>query len=141
MRLTTGKGPSTSPPALSAFVLSQLTDHQYNVKASDMFLQGTLPTILNSAVWADPTQKSVVIITWDEDYNNLSLGIGNQGNHIPFIIIASPGAVAGGARGGHFVADQYYNHYSLLRTIEDALGLPPLANNDRYAQALNEFFT
>jgi len=40
------------------------------------------------------------------------------------IVIPSPGAVASGMRGGPFVADDYYNHYSLQRTIEDALGLP-----------------
>jgi hypothetical protein len=44
-------------------------------------------------------------------------------------------------RAGHFVADDYNNHYSLQRTIEDALGLPPLTNNDKYAQPLNEFWT
>ena len=36
-------------------------------------------------------------------------------------------------RGDHFVADEYSNHYSLLRTIEDSLGLLPLTNNDRFA--------
>ena len=33
-------------------------------------------------------------------------------------------------REGAFVADDYNNHYSLLRTIEDSLGLPPLTNNE-----------
>ena len=45
-----------------------------------------------------------------------------------------------GMREGAFVADDYYNHYSLLRTIEDSLGLPPLTNNDKYAQPMNEFW-
>jgi uncharacterized protein YcnI len=45
------------------------------------------------------------------------LGIGNQGNHVPMIVMPSPGAVASGMRGGPFVADDYYNHYSLQRTI------------------------
>ena len=44
------------------------------------------------------------------------------------IVIPSPGAVASGMRAGPFVAIGYYNHYSLLRTIEDALGLPPRAS-------------
>jgi len=123
------------------FVLSQLGNHQYNVKAGDEFLQQTLPIIMNSPVWEDPTQASVILITWDEDYNNLSLGIDNQGNHVPMIVIPSPGAVASGMRGGVFVADAYYNHYSLERTIEDALGLPPLTDNDEYAEPMNEFWT
>ena len=134
------EGPITGL-GLVLFVLSQLTDHQYNIKAGDTFLQDTLPTILNSPVWNDPTQKSAIFITWDEDYNNLSLGIGNQGNHVVTIVIPSPGAVASGMREGAFVADDYYNHYSLQRTIEDALGLPPLTNNDKYAQPMNEFWT
>jgi hypothetical protein len=127
---------------LVRFVVSQLTNHQYNIKAGDTFLQDTLPTILNSPVWNDPTQSSAIIITWDEDYNNLSLGIGNQGNHVVTIVIPSPGAVASGMRpGGAFVATDYYNHYSLQRTIENTLGLPPLTANDKYAQPMNEFWT
>jgi hypothetical protein len=133
------EGPITGL-GLVRFVLSQLTDHQYNIKAGDTFLQDTLPTILNSPVWKDPTQKSAIFITWDEDYNNLSLGIGNQGNHVVTIVIPSPGAVASGMQAGAFVADDYYNHYSLQRTIEDSLGLPPLTNNDKYAQPMNEFW-
>jgi hypothetical protein len=136
-----GEGPISLPFGALQFVLSQLTDHQYNVKAADTFLKDTLPTILNSPAWQDPTQKSAIFLTFDEDYNNISLGIGNQGNHVPMIVIPSPGAVAAGMRAGHFVADDYNNHYSLQRTIEDALGLPPLTNNDKYAQPLNEFWT
>jgi len=43
-------------------------------------------------------------------------------------------------RQGQFVAYNYNNHYSLLRTIEDALGLPRLTNNDRFAQPMNEYW-
>jgi hypothetical protein len=39
-----------------------------------------------------------------------------------------------GMRPGHFVADDHNNHYSLLRTIDDSLGLVPLTNNDEYAR-------
>ncbi|MBV8347744.1 MAG: phosphoesterase, partial [Mycolicibacterium sp.] len=134
------EGPITGFGAVQ-FVLSQLGDHQYNIAAGDTFLQDTVTTILNSPVWQDPTQKSAIFITWDEDYNNLSLGNGNQGNHVVMIVIPSPGAVAAGMRSGEFVADAYYNHYSLERTIEDALGLPPLTDNDKYAQPMNEFWT
>ncbi len=135
-----GEGPVDFPVGILSFVLSQLTDHQYNVRAADAFLQDTLPTILNSPVWQDPTQKSVIFITFDEDYNNLSLGIGNQGNHVPFVVIPSQGAVNSGVRDGHFVVTDYANHYSLLRTIEDSLGLPRLTNNDAYAYPLNGFW-
>ncbi len=36
---------------------------------------------------------------------------------------------------------RHYDHYSLLTTIEHALGLPALTNNDKYAQPMNEFWT
>ena len=134
------EGPITGFGAV-LFVLSQLTNHQYNISAGDTFLQDEVTTIMNSPVWQDPTQKSAIFITWDEDYNNLSLGIGNQGNNVPMIVIPSAGAVASGMRGGEFVAGDYYNHYSLERTIENALGLPPLTINDTYAEPMNEFWT
>ena len=43
-------------------------------------------------------------------------------------------------RSGAFVAPDYYNHYGLQRTIELALGLGTLTNNDKYAQPMNEFW-
>jgi hypothetical protein len=117
------------------FILSLLTNHQYNIKAGDQFLADTLPTILNSPAFQ--TQRCAVFITWDEDYDNLSLGIGNEGNHVPMIVIPSPNS---GMRQGHIVAVNYNNHYSLLRTIEDSLGLPRLTNNDKFAQPMNEYW-
>jgi hypothetical protein len=117
------------------FILSLLTTHQYNIKAGDQFLADTLPTILNSPAFL--TQRSAIFITWDEDYDNLSLGIGNEGNHVPMIVIPSPNS---GMRQGHLVAGNYNNHYSLLRTIEDSLVLPRLTNNDRFAQPMNDYW-
>ena len=38
------------------------------------------------------------------------------------------------------MATDYYNHYSLQRTIELALNLNPLTKNDTYAQPMNEFW-
>jgi len=134
------EGPTDTLAGVIQWALSQLTTHQYNVAAGDAWLQDTLPMIMDAPVWNDPNQKSAIFLTFDEDYNNISLGIGNQGNHIVTVVIPSPGAVANGMRGGHFVADDYNNHYSLLRTIEDSLGLPPLTNNDRYAQPMNEYW-
>ena len=136
------EGPTDTIAGIVQWALSELTHflHQYNVKAGDEWLKGEVPVIMNSPVWQDPTQKSAIVVTFDEDYNNLSLGIGNQGNHIVTVVIPSPGAVASGMGEGHFVADDYNNHYSLLRTIEDSLGLPPLTDNDRFAQPMNEYW-
>ncbi len=120
-----GEGPVDFPWGMLKFVISQLSPgHQYNVAALDEFLSSTVPVVLNSVVWNDPNEKSVLVVTFDEDNNNTSLGFGNEGNHIVTVVIPSPGAVAAGMRGGPFLATNHYNHYSLLRMIEDALGLP-----------------
>lgn len=137
---TNMEGPTDTLDGVIRWALSQLTTHQYNVAAGDAWLQQTLPVILDSATWQDPSQRSAIVITFDEDYNNLSTGIGNQGNHIVTVVIPSQGAVNSGMRQGHFVATDHNNHYSLLRTIEDALGLAPLTNNDKYAQPMNEYW-
>ncbi len=135
------EGPIDTVDGIVRFALSQLTTQQYNVAAGDEFLQSTIPTIYNSAVWNDPTQSSAIFLTFDEDNNNISWGLGNEGNHVVMVVIPSPGAVAAGMRGGAFVASDYYNHYSLQRTIELSLGVAPLTANDGYAQPMNEFWT
>ena len=53
------------------------------------------------------------------------------------IVIPSPNS---GMVQGNFVVNDYANHYSLLRTIEDSLGLPPLTENDEFAQPMNGFW-
>ena len=137
-----GEGPIDFPIGMLNFVLGQLSPaHQYNVQALDQFLSETVPVIMNSPVWNDPTLKTAVVVTFDEDNNNLSLGIGNEGNHIVTVVIPSPGAIAGGMRPGSYTATNHYNHYSLLRMIEDSLGLPYLTTNDQYASPMNEFWT
>jgi hypothetical protein len=141
------EGPVSSPSDIANFLGSQLTTHQYNVAAGNQFVQQQVSTIQNSPTWTDPTQKDAIIITWDEDYNNVSLGIGNQGNNVPMIVIPNQGAVTlGGMQSGHFIASNNYNEYGLMATIEDALSptpgaLAPLTNNDMYAQPMNEFWS
>lgn len=153
-----GEGPITFPFGALQFALTQITDHQYNVSAADQFLRDNVNTILNSPVWNDPTQKSAIFVTFDEDNNNLSLGFGNEGNHVVTVVIPSPGAVAYNAvtnptpmRSGHFTDSDYANHYSLQRTIEESLGLPAtlesmglppyLTDNDEFATPMNGFWT
>lgn len=135
-----GEGPIDSVQGVLNYIGALLTNHQYNVKAADQFAAQTIPTILNSAVWNDPTQKSAIVVTFDEDTDNLSLGFGNGGNRVVTVVIPSPGAVSAGMRSGNFTDTSYANHYSLLRTIEDSLKLDPLTNNDAYAVPLNDFW-
>src|ERR1700733_690263 len=142
-----GEGPIDSLQGIGQFIYSQLTDHQYNVAAADQFVQQEISTIENSPTWNDPTQHDAIILTFDEDNNNLSLGIGNEGNNVPMIIIPNGGAESGanGMESGPFTTDAYYNEYSLMATIEDALRttpgtLLPLTANDMYATPMNAFW-
>jgi hypothetical protein len=134
------EGPIDTLAGVLRFAISQLTNQQYNVKAGDNYLAETIPIILSSATWNDPDVKSAIFLTWDEDNNNISLGFDNQGNHVVNIVIPSPGAIAAGMRSGHFEVTDHLDHYSLLRTIDDSLGLAPLTQNDRYATPMNGFW-
>jgi hypothetical protein len=139
------EGPIDTPSGITQFIASQFTDQQYNVAAGDQYLQQTISTIENSPTWNADGEKDAIIITWDEDNNNLSLGFGNEGNNVPMIIIPNGGAVTdGGMEPGPFTTDAYANEYSLMATIEDALRtpgtLPPLTDNDMYAPPMNAFW-
>ncbi|WP_306276914.1 alkaline phosphatase family protein [Mycobacterium sp. TY814] len=144
---TNMEGPVSSPLDIANWLGSQLTNHQYNIAAGDQYLQQNVSTIMNSPTW-NSGSKDVIIITFDEDYNNLSTGNGNQGNHIPMVVIPNQAAVtSGGMLSGHFVTNSYYNHYSLMSTIEYALSptagtpLVTLTNNDLYATPMNDFWS
>jgi hypothetical protein len=137
-----GEGPLAGFSGKLKFVLNNFDPkHQYNVPAIDEFLSQTVPVILTSPVWNDPTQKSVLVVTFDEDSGVINLGFGNDGNHVVTVVISSPGAIAAGMKGGSFTATGQYNHYSLVRFIEDSLGVAPMTNNDKYATPMNEFWT
>jgi hypothetical protein len=140
------EGPINSLSSIVHFIASQFTNQQYNVAAGDQYLQQTISTIENSPTWTDPSAKDAIIITWDEDNNNLSLGFGNEGNNVPMIVIPNQDAVtSGGMESGPFTTDAYYNEYSLMATLEDTLRtapgtLAPLTDNDMYAPPMNAFW-
>ena len=157
-----GEGPVSFPWGMLNFAWSQISPgHQYNVPALDQYLSENVPTILNSASWKTTevgcttgtpdgcTNKSVVVITFDEDNNNLSLGFGNEGNHIVTVVIPNQEAIISGMRAGAFVDTTHYNHYSLLNMIETSLGLTAdspgytggwLTKNDQWAAPMNGFW-
>ncbi|HEX7322882.1 MAG TPA: alkaline phosphatase family protein [Mycobacterium sp.] len=140
------EGPVDTVSGIFHFIVSQFANHQYNVATGDQFVQQEVSAIESSPTWTDPTQKDAIIITFDEDNNNLSLGFGNEGNNVPMIVIPNQDAVtAGGMQSGSFTTDAYYNEYSLMATIEDALRatpgtLAPLTDNDTYASPMNAFW-
>jgi hypothetical protein len=137
-----GEGPVGFPFGMLKFALGQLQpNHPYNQPALDQFLAETVPVIMNSNVWKDENERSAIVVTFDEDNDNMGLGFGSEGNHIVTVVIPSPGAVLAGMREGHFVVTEQYNHYNLLRTIEDTLGITTrLTNNDAYAKGMDAFW-
>ena len=141
-----GEGPIDSLQGIGQFIFSQFTDHQYNVAAADQFVQQEVSAIENSPTWNADGEKDAIIITFDEDNNNLSLGFGNEGNNVPMIIIPNGGAESGanGMESGPFTTDAYYNEYSLMATIEDALRATPgtrgPAHGQRHVRHTHECF-
>jgi phosphatidylinositol-3-phosphatase len=129
---------------------------------ADAFVKSAVATIMSSRAW---TSHSAIFIVADEgDFTGNAVNGGwdspagccdspvlPAGD--PDISASWPGGLYGGALvpavvvdpngPRHFVSNVAYNHYSLLRTIEDAWGLPELAFTSDHAQvsAMNEFLS
>ena len=86
--------------------------HSCSVSAGDTWLRRTLPTLLSSSIYAHGT--TAILITWDEDDSA-------HGNRVPLLVVAP--SVAPQTRIGAKL-----DHYSLLRTTEQMLGLPFLGS-------------
>jgi phospholipase C len=109
-------------PAFSFITPNLIHDmHDGTVAQGDAWLKAHLPTILNSSEYR--SGNTAVFITWDEgeggktdicSYNTTDVGC-----HVATIVI-SP-TTKPGTR-----SRTLFNHYSLLRTTEQLLGLPLL---------------
>ena len=98
------------------------------IRAGDRFLASQLGTIMASPAWR--TQRSLAIITFDEDAYDHE----HPAQRVATLMLGSARVRAG------YTSHVRYTHYSLLRTIEAALGLGTLTRNDRYAQPTNDVF-
>ncbi|MEU5532010.1 alkaline phosphatase family protein [Streptomyces sp. NPDC020362] len=99
-------------PQLSFVVPNLCSDmHDCSVSTGDTWLQNNLGAY---ATWAK-THNSLLVLTFDED-NRLS------GNRIPTVLYGQP-VTAGSS------STTTYNHYDLLRTLEDTQGLTTHAGN------------
>ena len=98
------------------------------IAAGDAFLKTELSQIMNSPAWR--TQRSLAIITFDEDAQDGQ----HPAQRIPTIVLGSQGVKRGATD------PTRYTHYSMLRTVEAALGTGTLTANDRYAPAFNQVF-
>ena len=83
--------------------------HSCSVSVADQWLRQTVTLITRSDAWSS---NGIVLITWDEDD-------GSAANHVLTLVVA-PGL-------SHLVSNRPYNHYSLLATVEDLMGVSRLA--------------
>ncbi|MBO0731639.1 MAG: hypothetical protein J2P57_20435, partial [Acidimicrobiaceae bacterium] len=123
-------------PAFS-FVTPNLVDdmHDGTVADGNTWLSHNLGAILRSRAYQSGT--TAVFITWDEgeggSSNNCAHNATDVGCHVATIVI-SPSTHAGTRSG------ELFNHYSLLATTEELLGLPRLgqaANSPSMVGAFN----
>jgi phosphatidylinositol-3-phosphatase len=113
-------------PAAANFelIVPNLSDdmHDGTIRQGDDFLRSFVPRIIGSAAWRE---NGALFIVWDE-------GRAKGANRVPLLVIA-PQVERG------FRSDLRHDHYSLLRTIEDAWALGCL-HHSCTANDLGEFF-
>jgi len=106
-------------PAFSFITPNLLDDmHDGSVAEGDAWLQRNLPPILSSSAYQGGTV--VVVVTWDEGEggtsNNCATNTSDVGCHVPTLVI-SPSTAPGTQ------SSTLFNHYSLLRSTEQLLGV------------------
>ncbi len=99
------------------------SDAVTEVKTGDAWLSTFLPEVLGSPEYA--AGSTAVFITWDE-------GTGND-QHIPTLVV-SPSTPAGAT------STTTFDHYSMLRTTEEMLGLTTYLGNAANAASMRSAF-
>jgi hypothetical protein len=79
--------------------------HDCSTAVADKWLATTVPTILATDAWKD---GGVLFITWDEGHD--------RANSVLTLVIRADQVI--------HQSDRPYDHYSMLATIQDLLGLP-----------------
>jgi phospholipase C len=123
-------------PAFSFITPNLINDmHSGTLAEGDNWLSHNLPTILASTEYRDNT--TAIFLTWDEGEggttDDCATNTTDVGCHVATIVI-SPSTKAGTQ------SASLYNHYSLLATAEELLGLPKLgqaASNASMVAAFN----
>jgi phospholipase C len=122
-------------PAFS-FITPNLIDdmHDGTTADGDTWLSNNLPTIFNSSEYQ--SGNTAVFVTWDEGEGGSSNDCANNttdiGCHVA-TIVASPTTVSG------TTSSTLFNHYSLLGTAEELLGLPALGQAATYPTMTSAF--
>lgn len=122
-------------PAFSFITPNVIDDmHDGTIPDGDSWLANNLPTIFNSAQYKSGT--TAVVVTWDEGEggtsNDCATNTSDIGCHVA-TIVASPSTAPGTTSGTLF------NHYSLLGTAEQLLGLPKLGLASQYPTLTSAF--
>jgi phospholipase C len=122
--------------AAFSFVTPNLIDdtHDGTIKQGDDWLAANVPTILNSAAYQ--AGNVALFITYDEGEGGKSKDCATNttdiGCHVATLVV-TPSTVAGTTSGTLF------NHYSLLGTTEQLLGLPALGEAANAGSLLTDF--
>ena len=122
-------------PKFSFITPNVISDmHDGTIAQGDTWLSTNLPTIFNSPEYRNGS--TAVFITWDEGEggtsNNCAANTTDVGCHVA-TIVASPSTVAGST------SAKLFNHYSLLGTAEQLLGLPALGKAAAYPTMTSAF--
>jgi hypothetical protein len=88
--------------------------HDCDVATGDRFLSGLVPRLLHEA-----GPHGFVVLTWDEGSSKEGCCVDAHGGRIATIL-------AGRDVRAHARSSRPVDHYGVLRTVENALGLPPL---------------
>ncbi|MEO7982353.1 MAG: alkaline phosphatase family protein, partial [Sporichthyaceae bacterium] len=109
-----------------AFVTPDMCNdmHDCSVATGDAWLARWVPTILSSSAYAGG--RTAVVVTFDEDDRT-------SGNRVSTVVVA-PSVRSGTTSGTTF------DHYSLLRTTEELLGLPPTLGKAATAASMRDAF-
>jgi hypothetical protein len=133
---------SPASPAAYNFITPNLVDDMHNpdptnstnIPDGDAFIGPLVDKIMASAAYK---AGGLLVVVWDEDDGSGGILLNN--NAPSPIFVMSPYARSGGYQSAIMA-----NHYSLLATIEDGLGLPRLGNASKpgtgYAETLSDYF-
>ena len=116
-------------PAFSFVTPNLIHDmHDGSIAQGDSWLARHLPALLNSAAYKSGT--TAIFITWDEgsgghQIENCATKTSDASCHVATIVV-SPSTRAG------TISGTLFNHYSLLGTAEQLLGLPRLGQASSY---------
>jgi hypothetical protein len=130
----TGFNPDTAPDF--SFITPNLTDDMHdpvlggatNLANGDMWIGPVVDKITKSASY---TSGGLLVVVWDEDDNS---GIPTADAPVP-IFVMSPYAKSGG-----YMSATHGDHYALLRTFEEGLGISTYLGMASSATALSDYF-